>query len=176
MGRIVGGIGLSHVPSIGPVVDRGRMQEPAWKPLFDAYVPVREWLAKLKPDVAIVIYNDHGADFTFDKYPTFALGVAERYAIGDEGFGTRPLPEIEGDAQLSDHLAQALIYEHEFDLTLCQELAVEHGFLVPMNLCFPHGENRWPVRAIPLQVNVIQHPLPTARRCYRLGQALRAAV
>jgi len=49
MGRVVAGLGLSHVPSIGPVVDRGRMQEPAWKPLFDAYVPVREWLAKIKP-------------------------------------------------------------------------------------------------------------------------------
>ncbi len=176
MGRIVGGIGLSHVPSIGPVVDRNRTQEPAWKPLFDAYLPVREWLAKLKPDVAIVVYNDHAADFGFDKYPTFALGVAEDYAIGDEGFGTRPLPAVAGDVDLSTHLAEALVYEHEFDLTICQEIAVEHGFLVPMNLCFPHSGSGWPVRAIPLQVNVIQHPLPTARRCYRLGQALRAAV
>jgi protocatechuate 4,5-dioxygenase beta chain len=176
MARIVGGIGLSHVPSVGPVVDRNRTQEPAWKPLFDAYVPVREWLEEIKPDVAIVVYNDHVADFTFDKYPTFALGVAEQYAIGDEGFGTRALPEVTGDAELSTHLAQALIYEHEFDLTLCQKIAVEHGFLVPMNLCFAHSPSGWPVRAIPLQVNVIQHPLPTARRCYRLGQALRAAV
>ena len=176
MGRIVGGIGLSHVPSIGPVVDRNRTQEPAWKPLFDAYVPVREWLTKLEPDVAIVVYNDHGADFTFDQYPTFALGVAEDYAIGDEGFGTRPLPLVKGDLDLSIHLAEALVYEHEFDLTLCQEMAVEHGFLVPMNLCFPHSANDWPVRAIPLQVNVIQHPLPTARRCYRLGQAIRKSV
>src|ERR1051325_6366944 len=75
--RIVAGIGLSHVPSVGPAYDRGKQQTPAWKPLFDAYVPVREWLAKLKPDVAIVVYNDHVADFSFDKYPTFALGAAE---------------------------------------------------------------------------------------------------
>jgi protocatechuate 4,5-dioxygenase beta chain len=181
MARIVGGIGLSHVPSVGPVVDRNRTQEPAWKPLFDAYVPVREWLARLRPDVAIVVYNDHATDFSFDKYPTFALGVAERYAIGDEGFGKRPLPEVQGDLDLSIHLSEALIYEHEFDLTLCQEIAVEHGFLVPMNLCFPHRQGQdersgWPVRAIPLQVNVIQHPLPTARRCYKLGQAIREAV
>jgi len=176
MGRIVGGIGLSHVPSVGPVVDRKRTQEPAWKPLFDAYIPVREWLERLKPDAAIVVYNDHAADFSFDKYPTFALGVSDKYPIGDEGFGTRALPEVKGDLDLSIHLAEVLIYEHEFDLTLCQEMAVEHGFLVPMNLCFPHREERWPVRAIPLQVNVVQHPLPTARRCYRLGQALRAAV
>jgi len=175
MGRVVGGIGLSHVPTVGPVVDRGRQDEPAWKPLFDAYVPVREWLAKIKPDVAIVVYNDHGADFLFDKYPTFALGVAERYRIADEGFGTRPLPEVAGDADLSVHLCEQLI-QAEFDLTVCQEMGVEHGFLVPMNLCFPHEGGSWPVKAIPLQVNVIQHPLPTARRCFKLGQAIRRAV
>jgi protocatechuate 4,5-dioxygenase beta chain len=173
--RIVAGIGLSHVPSVGPVVDRGRQAEAAWKPLFDAYVPVRQWLSLLKPDVAIVVYNDHGADFTFDKYPTFALGAAERYPIADEGFGTRALPAVPGDAALSIHLCEELIAA-EFDLTVCQEMGVEHGFLVPMNLCFPHTAEGWPVRTVPLQVNVIQHPLPTARRCFRLGQALRDAV
>ena len=173
--RIIAGIGLSHVPSVGPVVDRGRQSAPAWKPLFDAYVPVREWLSRLKPDVAIVVYNDHGADFTFDKYPTFALGAADRYAIADEGFGTRSLPEVPGDAGFSIHLCEELI-QAEFDLTVCQEMGVEHGFLVPMNLCFPHTASGWPVKSVPLQVNVIQHPLPTARRCYKLGQALRRAV
>ena len=173
--RIVGGIGLSHVPSVGPVVDRKRENDPAWKPLFDAYVPVRDWLAKLQPDVAIVVYNDHVADFSFDKYPTFALGAAERYAIADEGFGTRPLPEVPGDVQLSDHLCESLIAD-EFDLTVCQELGVEHGFLVPMNLCFPHTKAGWPVRSVPLQVNVVRHPLPTALRCLKLGKALRKAV
>ncbi len=172
---IVGGIGLSHVPSVGVAVDRGKMQTPAWKPLADAYVPVRDWLARLKPDVAIVVYNDHGADFMFDKYPTFALGVAERYAIADEGFGTRALPEVRGDLALSIHLCEKLV-EAEFDLTVCQEMGVEHGFLVPMNLCFEHGPAGWPVASVPLQVNVIQHPLPTGARCYKLGQALRKAV
>jgi protocatechuate 4,5-dioxygenase beta chain len=173
--RIVGGLGLSHVPSVGVALDRGKMQTAAWKPLWDAYVPVRHWLSKLKPDVAIVVYNDHGAEFMLDKYPTFALGVGERYPIADEGFGTRPLPEIRGDADFSIHLCESLIGD-EFDLTVCQELGVEHGFLVPMNLCFEHGPGGWPVAAVPLQVNVIQHPLPSGRRCYKLGQAIRKAV
>jgi protocatechuate 4,5-dioxygenase beta chain len=173
--RIVAGIGLSHVPSVGPVVDRGKQAVPAWKPLFDAYIPVREWLAKLKPDVAIVVYNDHVAEFSFDRYPTFALGAADSYPIADEGFGTRPLPEVRGDADFSDHLCEELI-QAEFDLTVCQEMGVEHGFLVPMNLCFPHGSAGWPVKSVPLQVNVVQHPLPTALRCFKLGQALRRAV
>lgn len=173
--RVVAGLGLSHVPSVGVAYDRGKMQTPAWKPLWDAYVPVREWLARLEPDVAIVVYNDHAAEFAFDRYPTFALGAADRYAIADEGFGTRPLPEVPGDVDFSIHLCESLV-EDEFDLTVCQEMGVEHGFLVPMNLCFPHGDQGWPVRAVPLQVNVIQHPLPTGRRCYRLGQAVRRAV
>ncbi|MCD6041189.1 MAG: protocatechuate 3,4-dioxygenase [Burkholderiales bacterium] len=174
-GRIVGGIGLSHVPSVGPAYDRGKQQDPAWKPLFDAYVPVRDWLAKLAPDVAIVVYNDHVAEFPFDRYPTFALGASDRYAIADEGFGTRPLPDVPGDVEFSIHLCEELI-RREFDLTVCQELGVEHGFLVPMNLCFPHTQAGWPVKSVPLQVNVVQHPLPSARRCYKLGQALRRAV
>ena len=175
MARIVGGVGLSHVPSVGPAYDRGKQQDPAWKPLFDAYVPVRSWLEKLKPDVAIVVYNDHVAEFPFDKYPTFALGAADSYAIADEGFGTRPLPQVTGDVEFSTHLCEQLIND-EFDLTVCQEMGVEHGFLVPMNLCFPHTASGWPVKSVPLQVNVVQHPLPTARRCYKLGQALRKAV
>ena len=174
MGRIVAGIGTSHVPSIGGAYDRRKTETPAWKPLFDAYVPVREWLKALQPDVAIMVYNDHGADFFFDKYPTFAVGCADSYGIADEGFGTRPLPAIPGDLAFSQHLCRSLVYD-EFDITVCQEMRVEHGFLVPMHLCFDPGES-WPVASVPIAVNVLQHPLPTARRCYRLGQAIRRAV
>lgn len=173
-GKIIAGIGTSHVPSIGGAYDRGRTQTPAWKPLFDAYVPVREWLNEIKPDVAIMVYNDHGADFFFDKYPTFAVGCADQYAIADEGFGTRPLPAIPGDLAFSQHLCRSLVYD-EFDITVCQKMAVEHGFLVPMHLCFDHNDT-WPVASVPIAVNVLQHPLPTARRCFRLGQSIRRAV
>ena len=174
MGKIIAGIGTSHVPSIGGAYDRGKTETAGWKPLFDAYVPVREWLKELKPDIAIMVYNDHGADFFFDKYPTFAVGCADSYAIADEGFGTRPLPAIPGDLAFSQHLCRSLVYS-EFDITVCQEMRVEHGFLVPMHLCFDHGES-WPVASVPIAVNVLQHPLPTARRCYKLGQAIRHAV
>jgi protocatechuate 4,5-dioxygenase beta chain len=175
MGRIVAGIGTSHVPSIGGAYDRGKTATPAWKPLFDAYVPVREWLKEQQVDVCIMVYNDHGADFFFDKYPTFAIGCADSYPIADEGFGVRPLPAIRGDLAFSQHLCTSLVYD-EFDITVCQEMAVEHGFLVPMHLCFDPQADGWPVACVPVEVNVLQHPLPTARRCLRLGQAIRRAV
>jgi aromatic ring-opening dioxygenase catalytic subunit (LigB family) len=137
---------------------------------------VQQWLSDdLKVDVAIIVYNDHASDFSFDKYPTFALGAAETYSIADEGFGVRPLLLVRGDLAFSAHLCRHLIHEEEFDLTVCQDIAVEHGLLVPMNLCFNHVPD-WDIKVVPLQVNVLQHPLPTALRCFKLGQALRRAV
>ncbi len=175
MARVVAGIGTSHVPSIGRAYDMGKQDDPAWKPLFDAYKPVKKWLAEeARADVAIVVYNDHGTDFFFDKYPTFALGVADAYEVADEGFGRRKLPRVPGDAAFSWHLARSLIRD-EFDLTLCQKLAVDHGMLSPLPLLWSH-EPDWPIKVVPLQVNVVQHPLPSGVRCLRLGQALRRAV
>ena len=117
MAKIIGGIGTSHVPSIGKAFDMGQQEEPDWKPVFDAYKPVQEWLAEIKPDIAIVVYNDHGSSMFFDKYPTFAIGAADSYPIGDEGWGPRPLPEVPGDPEFSWHLAEELVY-NEFDMTI----------------------------------------------------------
>ncbi len=175
MARIVAGVGSSHVPSFGPAYDAKKFDEPDWKPLFDGYTPVKRWLREVvKPDVAIVVYNDHGSDFSLDRVPTFAIGVREEYDQADEGLGTRPLPRVKGDAALSWHIAQEVIYD-EFDLTVCQEMKVDHGLMAPLPLLFSHDPD-WDVRVVPVVVNVIQHPLPTALRCFRLGQSIARAV
>lgn len=175
MAKIVAGIGVSHVPSIGPAYDKKRFNEPDWKPLFDGVAPVKKWLTEeVKPDVAIVVYNDHGCDFGLDRVPTFAIGVQDAYQQSDEGFGLRPLPDVPGDAELSWFLAQQLVY-NDFDMTVCQEMKLDHGFLVPYPLFFNH-DPAWNVKTVPLVVNVIQHPIPTGRRCLALGHAIRKAV
>ena len=175
MARIVAGIGVSHVPSIGPAYDKKRQNEPDWKPLFDGVAPVKKWLAEeVKPDVAIVVYNDHGCDFGLDRVPTFAIGTQHEYEQSDEGFGLRPLPNVPGDSDLSWFLAKELVY-NDFDMTVVQEMKLDHGFLVPYPLFFAHDPT-WTVKTVPLVVNVIQHPIPTGRRCLNLGRALRKAV
>ena len=136
---------------------------------------MQEWLRQARIDVAIFIYNDHGTDFFFDKYPTFAMGVADAYSPGDEGWGPRPLAPVPGDPEFSWHVARSLITESEFDMTVCQELAVDHGLLTPLPLLWCH-QPEWNIRVLPIVVNVVQHPLPTARRLWKLGQALRKAV
>lgn len=172
MARIIGGIGCSHAPSIAMAWDAGKQQDPEWQPFFDGYHPVRDWLAEARPDLVIAVYNDHLNAFRFDRYPTLALGAAESYPPADEGRGPRALPPLPGDAAFSWHLAESLV-EQGFDPVICQELPVDHGILSCLPMLFP---TPWPVPVVPLAVNVIQQPVPPARRLFALGQAIRAAV
>jgi protocatechuate 4,5-dioxygenase beta chain len=175
MAEVIWGLATSHVPSIGAAMDRGRTEDPNWKALFDGYRPARDWLAGHPPDVAIVIYNDHANGIDLDIVPTFGIGTAERYEVADEGFGRRPVPDVVGDPELSLHLLEHLV-DDGFDLTVFQELDVDHGLTVPLSVWTPDPGEAWPCPVIPLLVNVIQYPQPTAARCYALGQAIGRAL
>ncbi|NYZ17476.1 protocatechuate 3,4-dioxygenase [Azospirillum sp. RWY-5-1] len=174
MARIVGGMTSSHIPAIGNAIAGELFEDPYWKPFFDGYPAARAWLDKVRPDVAIVIYNDHGLNFFLDKMPTFAIGAAASYRNDDEGWGLKPLPPYPGDPELSWHLINALVND-EFDICSCQEMLVDHGFTVPMSLFWPDRVGMT-VRTIPVAVNTVQHPLPTPARCFKLGQAIGRAV
>jgi protocatechuate 4,5-dioxygenase, beta chain len=174
MARITAGLTTSHIPAIGAAMDLGKTEEPYWQPVFAGYEWTRVWAAREPPDVVILIYNDHMSAFSPAIVPTFALGCAEEFAPADEGYGARPVPVVRGHSDLAAHLAQSLILD-EFDLTLFYELDVDHGLTVPLSLVYGQPAE-WPVRVIPLAVNVVQFPPPTGNRCYRLGQAIRRAV
>jgi protocatechuate 4,5-dioxygenase beta chain len=176
--NIVGGIGASHAPSMEHVYDAGeevRLSD-EWQPLFGPFKQVAKWLEEIQPDRLVVIYNDHMDGFFLDKYPTFALGIGDEYPIADEGFGVRPFPPVPGDAALSWHVARSLVAD-EFDITMCMDLEVDHGVISPLPMVdFSEGEGGWKIPIVPLAVNVILHPLPSPRRCFKLGQAIRRAV
>jgi protocatechuate 4,5-dioxygenase beta chain len=174
MAKIIGGIGTSHVPTIGVAYDKGKQNDPAWEPLFKGYKPVADWLAEKKPDALVFFYNDHATTFFFDLYPTFALGIGEQFEIADEGAGKRPLPPMRGNVDLSIHIAESLVND-EFDLTTFQDRPIDHGCASPLPLLWPHAPD-WPGVIVPIAINVLQFPIPTAKRCYKLGQALRRAI
>ena len=174
MARIIGGIASSHSPTIGFALDAQKQNDPVWAPIFAAYVPIREWLLKKKPDVLFLIYNDHVTSFFFDHYSHFALGVGEKFEPADEGGGARRLPAVSGHPGLAAHISYCLTAE-EFDLSFFQRRRLDHGCFSPLSLLWPH-ESGWPGAMVPLQVGVLQFPIPSAARCYKLGQALRRAI
>ena len=174
MAKLLGGVTSSHIPAVGNAIANGLTQEPYWKRFFDGYEPAKAWLKKANPDLIIVVYNDHGLNFFLDKVPTFALGCADIYENSDEGWGLKPVAPFQGDVQFSWHIAESLV-EQEFDICTCQEMLVDHGFVNPIRALYGTLE-KWPIKAIPLAVNTVQHPVPTAARCLKLGRALGKAI
>jgi protocatechuate 4,5-dioxygenase beta chain len=174
MARITAGVATSHIPAVGAAIDLGKTAEPYWQPVFRGYEFSQRWIADQKPDVVILVYNDHASAFSLEIIPTFAIGCAESFAPADEGWGPRPVPAVEGHPELAWHIAQSTILD-EFDMTIVNRMDVDHGLTVPLSLMFGQPK-AWPCKVIPLAVNVVQYPPPTGNRCWNLGRAIRKAV
>lgn len=173
MANIVGILTTSHVPALGKAIHHNLQQEPYWKPFFDGFPPIRKWLNDVKPDIVVSVYNDHGLNFFLDKQPTFAIGTAPEYVSEDEGWGIPTMPTFPGEEDLAWHIRDHLI-RSDFDMVTCQEMLVDHAFTLPMALLWP--DQKWPVKSIPICVNTVLFPLPSARRCYALGEAVGKAI
>jgi len=175
MATIVGSICTSHVPAIGGAIAKGLQHDPYWKPFFDGFGPVRTWLDQVKPDVAVVFYNDHGLNFFLDNMPTFAIGAASTYVNEDEGWGIPSLGAFPGDPELSWHIINGVVAS-DFDISTCQKMTVDHAFSLPLKLLWDGQDGKWPVRTVPIAVNTVQHPMPSTRRCLELGRAVGRAI
>jgi len=174
MARITAGVATSHVPAIGAAIDLGKTQEPYWAPMFRGYEFSKQWIARNRPDVVFLVYNDHATAFSLDIIPTFAIGCAGEFAPADEGWGARPVPIVRGHPELASHIAQSVI-QSDFDLTIVNRMTVDHGLTVPLSLMFGQP-SEWPSLVIPFAVNVVQYPPPSGQRCYQLGKAIRRAI
>jgi len=174
MARITASVYTSHVPAIGAALDHGRTHEPYWQKVFSGYEFSRHWMQEKPPDVIFLVYNDHANAFSLEIIPTFAIGTAAEFAVADEGWGPRPVPKVIGHPELAAHIAQSVIQD-DFDLTIVNKMDVDHGLTVPLSLLCGQPQ-AWPCPVIPFAVNVVQYPVPSGRRCFQLGQAIRRAV
>ncbi|MFM1813583.1 MAG: hypothetical protein RLZ98_278 [Pseudomonadota bacterium] len=174
MAQVIGAVGTTHVPSIGKAIADGLQDDPYWKPFFSGFDFVRSWLSESKPDIAVIFYNDHGLNFFLDKMPTFAIGAASAYASADEGWGIPVARSFVGDPDLSWHIINSVVGD-DFDLTMCQEMLVDHASTIPMQLMWPGG-GEWLVKVVPIAINTVQHPLPSPRRCLALGRSVGRAL
>ena len=174
MARIIGGIGASHTPTIGYAKDTGKHNDPAWKPIFDGFDVIRNWVHEKKVDVLFTIYNDHITSFFFDHYSSYVLGIDDHYEAADEGGGAREVAPALGHLGLSQHIGMSLVAD-EFDLAFFQGKPVDPGFLSPLSM-LADAQGPWPGKVVPLQVGVLQLPIPSAKRMWKLGKALRRAI
>ncbi len=174
MAKLIAGIGTSHIPAIGAAMDSGKTEEAYWQSLFEGIQPARDWMAEKKPEVCIIVYNDHASAFSLEAISTFAIGVADEFPPADEGYGPRQVPTVQGHSRFAWHIAESLILD-DFDMTIINKMPVDHGLTVPLSVMYDQPA-QWPCQVIPVCVNVIQYPQPSGKRCYNLGKAIRRAV
>ena len=178
MARITASMYTSHVPAIGAAMDLKKTGEAYWQPLFKGYEYSKGWIKANKPDVVFLVYNDHATAFSLEMIPTFAIGTGAHYPIADEGWGPRPVPAVHGHPELASHIAHSVIQD-DFDLTIVNEMPVDHGLSVPLSLMFGELDpvkDAWPCKVIPFAVNVVHYPIPSGERCFKIGQAIRKAI
>ena len=176
MATIVGGIATSHTPTIGFALDANKHNDPVWAPIFAGYRPVQEWLAKKKPDVLFVIYNDHITSFFFDHYSHFALGVGRSLLAGRRRRRPAQAARHRWPSRTSPGISPWAWSPTSSTSSYFQAKGLDHGCFSPLSLLWPHEGDRWPGAIVPLQVGVLQFPIPSAKRCFKLGHSLRKAI
>ena len=166
MAEIVAGFGMPHTPNFPALVAREGPQCEVAR----LYAEIAEHVAAVAPDVLIIFTDDHFNTFFLDNFPTFAVGIAETTS-GPNDQTPMPHYKVAVPAALAAHI-RATAIARGFDISLVQDFEVDHATMVPLHFLTPHMK----IPVVPIFINGLAPPLPGARRCYALGEAVRAAV
>ena len=175
MAQIIGAIGTSHTPTIGFAFDTNKREDPAWKPIFEMFEPIaavaRRQEARRSVLSSSTITSPRSSSITIrlsrlaSANRTRSPMKAAARAICRRSTDIRPRRSTSAQSLMAD----------EFDMSFFQGKPLDHGLFSPLSVMMPH-KPQWPAAIVPLQVGVLQFPIPTARRCYKLGQSLRKAI
>jgi hypothetical protein len=167
MAQIVAGFGVPHTPVFPFFVKRDGPDCETAK-LFAAQ---KEHLAAVRPDVIVMFDTDHLNTFFLDNLPVFAIGVDQSFKAPNDEPREMPIYTVPSAANLASHIRTAAI-DAGFDMALVQKFSVDHSIAVPLHFLTPQMD----VPVIPIFISAHVPPLPSARRCYELGQAVARAI
>lgn len=166
MAAIVAGFGMPHNPGAPALAAReGPQGETARH-----YAEMAKHLKAIAPDVLIVFTDDHFNTFFLDNFPTFAIGIADTTS-GPNDQTPMPRYEVAVPGDLATHIRNAAI-AHGFDISLVQDFEVDHAVMVPLHFLTPDMG----IPVLPIFINCLAPPLPSAQRCFALGETVRDAV
>lgn len=172
--RVVGVFATAHSPGITGFPEKAEPEQRS--AVLEAFAAVRSRVAQLDPDVLVLVSVEHFTNFSLANLPTFAIGTASRYlgpvTVEMGAFLNIRQRDYPGHTVLGRHL-YGYALEAQFDPALAEgDLAFDENFCVPLELIDPDSG----IPVVPIIVNGVNHPGPTAGRCYAFGQMLRRAI
>lgn len=142
-----------------------------WQQKVEAY---RETLTAARPDVLVMVGADHFHQFFLDNYPQFLVGKAPRYDATfyneEREFGI-PRYVLDGDVAFSGAMLEGLM-DQGFDMAFSHELKIDHSIVCPIITVRPDAD----LPVVPIYTNIFAPPLPSPRRFYELGRAIRTVI
>ena len=163
MAKLVGAFGVPH----GPGLPKQVADAPGQLRTEALMKQVREQLEAAAPDVIIEFDADHFTNFFYNNCPQFCVGEIEEAEGPAETYSTVPHYLVKGDPALARGI-HGYGLKSNFDLAVSQELRLDHSVLVPLHFLTPSME----IPVVPVYVNGLAPPLPSARRCLALGRTL----
>lgn len=160
---VIGGAMLPHAPQFFTLPDSEDKQ--TVQRVRDVAADIGRQLDALKPDLRIVIANDHAQQFFHQCAPPFTLHTGAR-ATGE--FAGRRF-DHEVPSEVSFALLREL-YGAGFDPAFSSSAAIDYALGIPLTHLGITGA------VLPIYVNAYLPPQPTMERCYAFGAALANAV
>ena len=168
-GGIVYGIGLTHTPGLANQLDRAQPAQLAR--VMDGLAVGRRELAEARPDVIVAFINDHFDMFTLRNMPGFAIGLGDTHwgpPVDAEGALRMKRGPVPGHAHIAGALCDSLT-RNGFELYRTDTVDFLHNVLLPKKYLWPDRD----IPVVPIMINCFAPPLPSFRRAYQLGLAVR---
>ena len=162
---------MVHTPGLGNLTDKAPADQMAR--IIAGYDVLKKQVAEAKPDVMIVISDDHFDMFTLKAMPAFAIGVGKTHTPhpGTEQWIQQKRGPIPGHPELAMKIYENLL-ENGVEPLRFEQGELIHNVLLPKRYVWPDRD----IPVIPILINCFAPPLPTWRRSYELGLALRKAI
>ncbi|HEX2226614.1 MAG TPA: extradiol ring-cleavage dioxygenase [Candidatus Binatia bacterium] len=138
---------------------------------LSCYRDLGERLAASRPDAIVAFTVEHWANFFLNGMPTFCIGRAEHYDGPIEEWLGIPKGRVRGDAQLAAELIKTCL-DSGFDPVFSDELLLDHATFLPLHFLNPNLAS--PI--VPIIINTLTAPMPSAKRCFALGQLIGSAL
>ena len=167
MAQIVAGFGVPHTPVFPFFVKRDGPDCEIAK-LFGAQA---DQFAAVRPDVIVMFDTDHLNTFFLDNLPIFAVGVDKTFTGPIDEPREMPVYTMKSAPDLAAHI-QKVGVESGFDVGSVRRFGVDHSIAVPLHFLTPDMK----IPVVPFFISGHVPPLPSARRCFELGQAVGRAI
>jgi aromatic ring-opening dioxygenase catalytic subunit (LigB family) len=168
MGEIVFAAAMSHAPGITAFADAAPQLQK--QRVYSALEELGRQLKTCAPDVLLVVASDHFTNFSMAHMSAFCIGTADHYLGPVEDWINIDRIQVPGARAYATALLDEA-YANDFDVSFSADMPLEHGVMVPLKFLTSSMD----VPIVPLLQNCAVPPLPSLRRCIKLGEVMSKA-